>query len=152
MFNNSLWRRWEKRFEDEIHKFITPDDELVIDMTQETGFLHGSSDWQKAKKAWVHVYKNIDYELSLEWKEPRQTIEEGIGDCEDVTFLLASMFPNMGINESYLAIGDLEFPDGRVEEHTWNIVEGNIADATGSPEDVKGLRYHEKRKWLIRST
>lgn len=139
---------WEDRFETETDKYITPNDTKVVRAAEKAAARIGTNK-SKAMDAWQYVYDRVDYRLSKEWKEPRQTLMEGVGDCEDVTFLLASMFPNMGIDESKVVLGKLRFPDGYEEAHTWNVVDGKVIDATGSPELEAERTYIADTTWRI---
>lgn len=145
-----FWRDWRSRFNDEASIYINPESPEVNMAVNEITYA-GSSDEAKAKAAWDYVYENVDYRLSAEWKLPGQTLTEGEGDCEDVTFLIASMLPNMGVDESYIVLGYLIFPDGRREEHTWNEVNGKVVDATGNPDSVGKLRYTETYRYKVKT-
>jgi len=84
-----LWPYWTERFEDESGKFITPNNSLVQSAVSESGARSETTPAPKAMACWLWVNDNVQYDLSKRWKTPEQTITEGLGDCEDVTFLLA---------------------------------------------------------------
>lgn len=137
----NFWEDWKDRFVDNADLYITPDNDTVINAVSSLDIREQDDDIQKAIRAWGYVFKNIDYVLSRRWKTPEETIKEGVADCEDFTFLLASMFETMGIDDHQIRIGDITMPDGRIEQHTWNIVNGSIVDGTGAPNDVEYIDY-----------
>lgn len=149
LIESRFYQGWEERFEDETETFITPTNSKVVEIS-ETALMSGfEGQMTSARDAWQWVYTNIDYKLSKEWKTPEQTIREGIGDCEDVTFLIASMLPNMGVDESVVVLGELMFPDGRGQFHTWNEVGDMVIDGTGSMDKVKTLNYVPHKRYKI---
>lgn len=143
-----FWGWWINRFEDEYDKYITPDERMVKRFARKIATV-GGDDYDRAVRASQYIENKIDYELSKEWKVPRKTINQGRGDCEDVTFLLASVLPNLRVEESEVVVGDLVFPDGEVEEHTWNRVDGKVLDATGPMEVYPRLKYRELNSWTV---
>jgi len=144
-----FWIEWEDKFEDDSNSYITPQHPEVGEAASVAMPVAGSTDEQVARAAWRYVYENVDYVLSEEWKTPAQTLREGTGDCEDVTFLIASMLPNMGIDRSSIVIGNLVFPNGKEELHTWNEVNGTVIDATGSQESSELSEYNPETTYKI---
>lgn len=138
-----FWSNWLDKFENNSERYITPNTRLVQKEVDKANIDMDDTDFDKAISIWSHVYNEINYELSKYWKPPDETISSRIGDCEDVTFLMASMYPNVGIERSKIGLGYIIFNDGREEQHTWNIVDGNIMDATGSIEVVRSLEYEK---------
>jgi len=147
-----LWPYWTERFEDESGKFITPNNSLVQSAVSESGARSETTPAPKAMACWLWVNDNVQYDLSKRWKTPEQTITEGLGDCEDVTFLLASMFAHAGINKSQVVIGYLDKPQSPPLAHTWNRVNDTLIDGTGSPETVANLTYQEELHYTITTT
>lgn len=144
-----FWENWISRFDNNVGTYITPQNKKV---SKETNMIDiENTNKETALNAWMHVRDKIEYSLSKEWKTPQETLEDKVADCEDFTFLLASMFPNLGIKESRMVVGDLIFPDGVRQFHTWNEVDGRIIDATGSIEVVDMLEYDEVESWVIRA-
>jgi len=144
-----FWIEWEDKFEDDSQSYITPGNPMVVDasssaMKRETGDAKAI-----AEMAWDYVYNNIDYKLSKLWKVPETTLLDKEGDCEDVTFLIASMLPNMGVKRSKIVIGDMVFPDGSETLHVWNEVDGHVIDATGSKESRDLAEYKAKTTYVI---
>lgn len=148
---DTFWEEWSDRFDNSTHKFITPGHPLVVKESQKVNVKQSDSEVDRAFKVWLHVHDRIEYKLSRKWKTPEETLKSEIGDCEDVTFLMASMFSNLGIEEHSIVLGDLYFPDDSGEYHTWNVVDGVIMDATGPPEVVKTLTYDQRTRWILRS-
>lgn len=144
-----FWIEWEDKFESDSSSYITPMHPEVEEASAVASPVMGSSDSEIGKAAWQYVYDNIDYKLSEQWKRPAETLRSGEGDCEDVTFLIASMLPNMGVERSKIAIGDLVFPDGKEEMHTWNVVGGVNIDATGSMRSSELVEYKPKTTYTI---
>jgi|APHM01.1.fsa_nt_gi Transglutaminase-like enzymes, putative cysteine proteases len=145
----NFYQGWQERFENESQMFVTPANSTVKGVSDEALMSGQQGPKTSARDAWNWVYNNIEYKLSKEWKTPEQTIREGIGDCEDVTFLIASMLPNMGVNESKLVLGELMFQDGSQEFHTWNIVDGMVIDGTGSMDKAESLQYNAHKTYKI---
>ena len=100
-------------------------------------------------RCWRWVIQNTQYKISKEWKEPEETISTGVGDCEDVTFLIASMLASLGVNRTKVVAGYLIKPNSEPEPHTWNEVDGMVVDATGSPEEVIHLKYDREFAYTI---
>lgn len=154
MMNDELrefWKGWIDRFNDESTQYITPDDPTVVEFSNSIGVKPSDSGRQRAMKAWLAVFNHVDYQLSRKWYTPAETLNKADGDCEDMTFLLASIFPNIGVNPTVMAVGDITFFDGRTQQHTWNVVDGMIVDATGRPEVVDTIDYEEVKSWTIQT-
>jgi transglutaminase-like putative cysteine protease len=146
-----FFSEWKQRFEGNWEKYITPDDRRVKRWSREAEPEFGDGD-DMAAAVQVYVYRNTDYKLSKKWKTPRETISSKIGDCEDFTFLISSMLPNMGVDSHEIHLGRIQFPDGTQDYHTWNEVDGSVADATGSREAIKRIKYKTDTKWTIEQT
>lgn len=143
-----FWDEWKSRFRDERFRYITPDNPEV-ERAARRAKVSGGTDKEQALSAWQYVYKRTAYKLSKEWKTPAQTLRERVGDCEDVTFLIASMLANMGVSDIKVVIGELIFPSGKVELHTWVEVNGMAVDATGSPDIAGKVTYEPVKKYRI---
>lgn len=144
---NKNWDSWVERFERYNPKVITPNNSMVV--SESRRIRPGSDDVDRALNAWDHVMSRIEYGLSPGWKTPQETLKYREADCEDFTFLLASLFPNLGIKESKVVVGELISPTGKSEFHTWNVVAGRVIDATGTQKDVEKLQYKEAESWRI---
>lgn len=140
---DSFWEEWTGRIKRQSGKFITPANPLVREHSRKIDTGTGERRDERAVRVWEHVASTIEYKLSKEWKTPGQTLKEGVGDCEDVTFLVASMLPNVGVDESVIKLGEID-KGGEVEAHTWNVVGGKIIDATAMPGENRGIEYIEK--------
>lgn len=144
-----FWDNWVERFNEHTERYVRVNNEYVLNEVSKLDINDSDTTFDKARKAWLHVYKNYSYRLSRDWKTPPETINDGEGDCEDFTFLLASMFPNVGITESFIIVGNLYYGDGTMELHTWNEVAGQTIDGTGPPDVVRQLRYDEVKRWKV---
>lgn len=156
----SFYRNWSKRFSNNRDKFITPNNLRVKDEAEKADLTPYDDDINRAFRLWDYSNRNYRYSLSKKWKTPQETIIDKVGDCEDFTFLLASMFPHGDIEESRIVLGEIVavMEDGKrkdfkgdVSAHTWNEVDGNIIDATTTPEQVNKFVYKEYEHFTIRS-
>jgi hypothetical protein len=143
-----FFSEWKQRFEGNWRKYIRPDGRRVERWARAAETEFGDAE-DIAVAAHAYVYNNTDYKLSKKWKTPRETIRSKVGDCEDFTFLISSMLPNMGVGSHGLHLGKIQFPDGTQDYHTWNKVDGAVVDATGSREATKRIKYKTDTKWII---
>lgn len=146
-----FWKIWKDRFEDEKSLFITPN-KPSVSQAAERASRRGLNRKRTAMNIWDYIYNNVDYVLSKRWKTPAETLRESTGDCEDVTFLTASMLVSLGVDDFTIEIGELIYPDGRVELHTWVEVDGLVIDATGRPRREAGLGYRSVQSYRIAAT
>lgn len=146
-----LWSYWTDRFTSNSDKYITPENVMVRDEADMVGTPPSNERMEIVEDVWEHIYSEIRYSLSKEWKEPAETLKEGVGDCEDVDFLLVSMLPNVGVNEGIeIVIGDLIRNTGRTSAHTWVEVDGKIVDPTAHPSVIGSLDYDAKERFPIK--
>jgi predicted transglutaminase-like cysteine proteinase len=145
-----FWNNWIDRFQKNSDKYITPGAVSVAQFMEKIDTSQYNSANDMAMKMWELVNDEIDYRLSKVWKTPRQTITDSIGDCEDMTFLLATMFVRQGISNHEIAIGNIKGAAGREEMHTWNRVNGDIIDGTTTPKSVQRIEYEEVHSWTIK--
>lgn len=143
-----FWSGWIERFESNSDKYITPNHPLVLDEVDKVGDIVGG-DEEKALELWIHILENIQYRLSKKWKTPAETLTSGIGDCEDMDFLLLSMFPHYGITDGELVIGSLETWNGRKGLHTWVEIDGGVVDPTGDPVEVDAVNYSAVKRFSM---
>lgn len=136
-----------QRFRDNVGTYITPDNEMVVNAISEVPITPYDTRKDKANKVWEYVYNEVDYKLSRKWNTPQETLALKEGDCEDVAFLSTSMFLALGMQGTKVVAGNLIFPDGRIEEHVWNVVDGMVVDATGPKRAVQGLEYDRIKAW-----
>jgi transglutaminase-like putative cysteine protease len=145
----TFWPEWEQRFEAEYDQYITPQNMMVKRAVVKSDAGSVNSDKEQAKKCWQWVADNIKYKLSEKWKTPEETIFSATGDCEDVTFLIASMLARLGIDNSRIVVGYLEKEGYKPELHTWNEVNGMVIDATGEPQDIPNLEYDKEFSFTV---
>lgn len=143
-----FWRDWEDRFMREHDRFITPSSNLVQEESNKVGGSCCGGCIQKATNVWLHINRNIQYKLSKKWKTPDGTLKDGIGDCEDMDFLMLSMLPHTGVEKAKLAAGHLKTPSNS-GPHTWVVVNGKVMDPTGTPQDVQRAEYRKEIEFSI---
>jgi len=143
-----FWDTWMARFEQNRGAYITPDNREVISAAR-AATKSGGTDKDQGMAAWSYIHSRVKYVLSREWKTPAQTLREGTGDCEDVTFLAASMLLNMSVSDPQVAVGTLIYPNGDNELHTWVKVDGLVVDPTGSPDRSPEVTYKPVKTYTI---
>lgn len=136
-----FWTRWSRLVEQKSDRYITPTNSNVRSFSDSIEISESDTDIDRAYKVWQEVRNSVEYEMSTAWKTPEETLTLGKGDCQDVTFLIASILPNVGVDNSQVVIGSLQFPDERIEEHTWNRVDNQVIDGTGDMNDIQKLDY-----------
>lgn len=149
ILDSIFWSKWINKFEDSDGKYITPGEEMVVHEARSISFDESNGKEDIARTVWSHVHKEIKYNLSKEWKPPAQTLVERVGDCEDMVFLMISIFPNVGIENPKMVIGSMERPDGRGGFHVWVEVDGIVMDPTGTPESIEDIEYSPRTKFGI---
>lgn len=147
--NESFYNNWEEKFEEETEQYVTPNNSVVKGLSARVVSRDSETDVEKALDAWRWTYNNIKYKLSKRWKTPEETVSEGTGDCEDVTFLIASMLPNMGVKDNVIVLGKLKHKGKEPEYHTWNVVGNRVIDATGSMESVEKAKYIPETRYEV---
>lgn len=145
----SFWDNWSDRFVKERNKYITPFNSAVKSELDNIDLCGSCGDWKDIVSIWSYVFNNYEYELSKEWKKPKQTIAKGVGDCEDLDFLTASLIMSDSVDEIELVLGYLIYKDGSKAEHTWLRYNGKTIDPTGTPEMVSNLSYNEIKSFEI---
>jgi len=145
--DDDFWSRWRGRFVGNHHKYITPENELVRQVSEKAKDENILD--EPHVQAWKYVAETVRYRLSKEWKTPQETIVERTGDCEDVDFLVASMLPHFGINKFKLKIGYLNKSSGSREAHTWLVVGGEVVDPTAMPEQIVEHGYEPIKEITI---
>lgn len=147
MSDGEFWDWWSGRFVSNQDRFITPMDSSVDKQVSKVQSV-GKSDMELINDTWDHVRRLTIYKLSKEWKTPAETISEGVGDCEDFSFLVTSMLSALGM-KSKLQVGWLERNNGRRGEHVWAESNGRVIDATGTQESIEGMKYTPTRTFVI---
>lgn len=142
---DGFWDRWVDWVVNNTNSLIQPDDKMVVQVANHIPTYPEDKTLDIAHRTWEEVRRRVNYELTDEWRTPRETLMKGYGGCEDMTFLQSSLLINLGVDRHHIAVGILEVSDGKLEEHTWNMVNDEIIDPTGSPKDVESLNYTPKR-------
>jgi len=118
----------------DLREWITQTDSQEIDMVLQSldipvEKVPGSFD-KRARIVWEYVIKNIEYcpdrksQLKLDfWQFPAETIALKKGDCEDSSFLLASLMISSGISPFCVRVifGQLHKKIGSCIGHTWPV-------------------------------
>lgn len=144
--DDEFWEMWAKTIKQNKDTLIQPHNSQVVKFSRKVEHDDEDSNIDIAHKVWSLVNNEVDYKLEPYRKMPSEIIFEGNGGCEGMSFLVASMLPNLGVMNSYIEGGILHFNDGRSEQHTWNVVDDQIIDATGDQKDVIDLEYDTKAR------
>lgn len=147
-----FWIEWQRKFENNADSvWIVPNDRTVKEVRKKSISNSSRTPTQKANDIWEWVDKNIDYNLRKEWQVPRELIASGSGDCEDISFLIASVLHGAGVKNSKIGIGYVVGPQGREEPHVWNVVDGRIVDGTLPPNFEGQLQYKVIEEYTIKN-
>ena len=149
LIHGRFWIEWTNKFEESADTLITPDNMDVMDEFNAAGTSEDETPLQNKLTLWNHVHELIQYTVTDEWQTPAQTLERGKGDCEDYSFLMASLLEYLDPDENCIQVGYMDYPDGRTEEHVWNMADGLLIDATGSPDAVGSMGYRPVREFQI---
>lgn len=144
-----FWDRWSDKFTYNANDYISPNNKAVDDAVEDAGVCDSCPKDKKVDDVWEYVNETIRYKLTKEWKVPEQTLNEGGGDCEDMSFLASSMLLNIGIDGFDFVIGDLIGVGDGVEKHTWLEVDGRIVDPTAPMGGNGNLEYRAEKKFTI---
>lgn len=143
-----FWDSWMMRFDSNKEAYITPNHPEVESAARAAKRM-GANNKMQGMAAWEYIHSRVRYVLSERWKTPPQTLREGTGDCEDVTFLAASMLLNMSVPELQMGVGRLAYPNGDSELHTWVEIDGLVVDPTGSPDRDPEVEYKPVKTYTI---
>ena len=121
--------------------FITTNSSVIIDIAASINYLKaqaGLSDVQTANLAlsfvqtcFPYVYDNVTYGVEDYWAFPLETLHNGQGDCEDKSFLYASIMVDLGYDTALL------FFDDHVA-----VGIGAYSVPSGTYYDVGGVNYY----------
>lgn len=140
MAEASFWDNWETKFQMGYNKYIAPDDSMVATQAEKLNISDSQTHIDIAKDISSWIARNHDYNLSKRWKTPAATIKERVGDCEDYTFLLASLLPHYGVTEFTIHAGNAD-SEGFSEMHVWLEIDGEVIDPTANALQVTGIDY-----------
>lgn len=144
-----FWDKWEEKFLSGIDEYITPTAKPVKAAVANAGICEECPKEKVAKDVWEYVHSVVGYKLSEEWKTPEQTLKEGKGDCEDVSFLAASMLIRSGISGFDFVIGYMDKTDNG-EKHTWLEVGDLVVDPTTGVGENGDIEYTAEKKFELR--
>lgn len=122
--------------------FITPHDAAVQGVAQSIITKLGGSDTpaSRLREAYNYVALNIRYVADITeygypevWAMPDETLKRGVGDCEDLSFLLCSLLHALGVPARVV------FGEWRGTGHAW--VEASVNGAGGILETTSGQPF-----------
>jgi len=144
-----FWDKWEDKFMGNFNDYITPSEPAVKAAIRNAGVCSKCDREQKVTDVWEYVYESVDYELTKEWKTPKETLDSGTGDCEDVCFLAASMLIQSEVSGFDFVIGEMN-GTGDKEKHTWLDVDGRIVDPTNGVGENENMEYTPEKRFTIK--
>lgn len=142
-----FWDDWDTKFNFNRRKFVNPDDPIVSNTAREIQ-IRSSEPSRIAMQVSDWVVSNCEYDLSKEWKLPRDTITEGRGDCEDYIFLTASILPNLGVNNFTIEAGYASV-EGVDEMHVWMVVDGEVIDPVAKQFGIQEVDYEPELSYQM---
>ncbi len=113
----------------------------------------GSFD-KRARLVWEYVIDSVNYREDCAsqraadfWQFPAETLALGSGDCEDCTFLLATLLLSAGISPFCVRVifGILVETDGSRREHCWPIYK----DEKGAWRILESTLDRPERDWPL---
>lgn len=122
--------------------FITPEDPAITALAQEIRSKLGEQDSLTARlrEAYNYVTANVKYVVDMKafgyeevWQKPTSTLKRGVGDCEDLSFLLCSLLLALGVQARVV------FGGYNGEGHAW--VEAGAGDVGGILETTTGQPF-----------
>lgn len=122
--------------------FITPNDPAVQAVAQEILRKVGSDDSSagRLREAYNYVTLNVRYVTDTKaygleevWQKPSLTLQRGLGDCEDMSFLLCSLLEALGVRAR------LVFGTWKGQGHAW--VEASVDGVGGILEATSGQPF-----------
>ncbi|MBQ7701484.1 MAG: transglutaminase domain-containing protein [Candidatus Methanomethylophilaceae archaeon] len=163
-YHNSTIPRFMSTFA--YYRYITPDDPTIKDIATQL-LLYGSdmSDLDKVSlaNAFVHTavtYKNDEGALLPEYLQyPAETLERGLGDCEDHAILLTSILRAMGydavtvtmLGQQHVAVGVAL--EGGEHSFTWFGKEYCYVESTSGAyagyQGISGSPFVDDMPWAI---
>lgn len=136
----NFWDNWESKFNLNGKRYLDPDEQKVRHTVEHLNIAENRSDIEVARDISDWISSNHKYELTKRWRKPEDTLEEGVGDCEDYTFLLASILPHFGIKKFDIVAGDARY-SGNSEFHVWMELDGEVIDPTASSLQSETVQY-----------
>ena len=147
-----FWLEWQRKFEGNANTvWIQPNSKAAKRVASEAIRTTSTTPLQKANDIWRWVSNNIDYKLRKEWQPPDDLLARGSGDCEDISFLIASALHSSGVKNSTLSIGYVIGPNGEQEPHVWNTVQGEVIDGTVPYNNDKPISYEIIEEYQIQT-
>jgi len=118
-----------------LRSFVTPDEPLIKDLA---AILYQGGNFVKDAQDFVHSEVKYKSERGDFWQMPVETLEKGVGDCEDSSLLLASLLLcYLPPEDVYVVAGDWK-GDG----HCWVLADWHLVESTrSSKRPVKEKDY-----------
>lgn len=108
-----------------LRSFVTPDEPLIKDLA---AILYQGGNFVKDAQDFVHSEVKYKSERGDFWQMPVETLEKGVGDCEDSSLLLASLLLcYLPSEDVYVVAGDWK-GDG----HCWVLADWHLVESTRS--------------------
>jgi len=134
--------RYDQKYHS-IRSLVQPDDPEVRDIAR---VLVQAPDFITAAQEFVNSFTTYRSEVGDYWAEPKETLAETAGDCDDKSILLCSILRNyIPPDKVYCAFGLWKMGD-KTTGHMWDITEGEdgddrILEATAGPEKSSRGKY-----------
>ena len=122
--------------------FVTPDDPSVQAVAREIVAKLGEGDnpTSRLREAYNYVALNVRYVTDTKvfgfeevWQKPSSTLQRGLGDCEDLSFLLCSLLQALGVRSRVV------FGEYAGQGHAW--VEASADSVGGILETTSGQPF-----------
>lgn len=130
-----------------LKKFITPTEPLIRDLA---AILYQGGNFVKDAQDFVHSEVKYKSERGDFWQMPVQTLEKGVGDCEDSSLLLCSILKNY--TDSYVVLGSWKNQGHAwlISGEPWHIIESTANSQ--KPVKEKGylpqLFFNNEQVWV----
>ena len=145
-----FWIEWERKFLGSSgNPWIVPGNPSVKNAAKRAVKPSSVTESEMVDDVWRWVDKNIKYKLTKEWQRPPELLITKVGDCEDMSFLIASMLHSLGVEESKLLTGYVVRPSGKKMPHVWNEVNGEFIDGTVPHDNTRGIVYEVMDEYEI---
>jgi len=143
-----FWDNWESKMMVNYRKYIAPDSQAVTELANSLNILENQTHAGIAGDISDWIANNYDYKLEKRWRRPEETIQDQMGDCEDYTFLLASLLPHFGVDEFTIVAGEA-ITGSKSELHVWLEIDGDVTDPTADALQAQSVSYMDELRFDI---
>jgi transglutaminase-like putative cysteine protease len=147
---NRFWADWDQKFKRTYEMYVNPDHPDVKMEAERLNISKSQTDIEIAHDLWGYIREEYDYNLTKRWRQPQDTIHEGVGDCEDYCFLIASLLPHFGVNRFTIVAGEAVYQE-KGEFHVWMQIGDEIIDPTAAKWKVSKLDYQPELIYEIKT-